>query len=546
MKKRLLSILLMCCILLTLLPMAAFAEGEGGTSLGTAQTACKKCKEITTFDMLEFIRSPIMAHDRVYHWVRAKCTECGNEQNFHPDGAIGEHSGGTETPTCTTGKTCEKCGEEYGILGHDWSEWQSSGDGKTHIRHCQREGCDAVDTADCGGDGNANCVTMGTCTDCGQQYYGGHTFPARWDWRSDTDVGRDAEKHWGWCLICKEGKAYESTHSFSQGNMYLKSEATCISKAVYYTNCGSCYYKGTDTYVDPYGQLNPNNHDGGTEVKDAKAATCTEKGYTGDTYCKGCGVKLSDGTEIPALNHNWDTTYPWTQTETGYTCTAKRVCKNDAAHVETETVTAAYTVVTEPACLTAGAGRYQASFAADWAEDASKNVSIPALDHDWGEWTSNGNGTHTRVCKRDESHTETVSCSGGTATCTEEATCTDCGGKYGDKDPANHTGKEEWTTTKTKHEKKWSCCGEVVVAKESHTFGKWVVTKEATSKQAGEKTRTCEVCDYTETAKIPATGGLLSPKTGDDSHIGMWAGILCVSLAGIIVLVVLYRKKHKK
>ena len=215
MKKRLLGILLLFVITLTLLPMTAFAEGEGGTSLGTTKTACKICKKITTFDMLEFIRSPIMAHDRVYHWVRAKCTECGNEQNFHPDGAIGEHSGGTETPTCTTGKTCEKCGEEYGILGHDWSEWQSSGDGKTHIRHCQRDGCDAVDTANCGGDGNANCVTMGTCTVCGQQYYGGHTFPARWDWRSDTDVGRDAEKHWVWCLNCKEGKAYESTHSFS-------------------------------------------------------------------------------------------------------------------------------------------------------------------------------------------------------------------------------------------------------------------------------------------------------------------------------------------
>ena len=544
MKKRLLGILLLFVITLTLLPMTAFAEGEGGTSLGTTKTACKICKKITTFDMLEFIRSPISSYDPDYHWVRAKCTECGNEQEFAPGGEMGKHCGGTEPPTCTTGKTCEKCGETYGKLGHDWGAWQSSGDNKTHIRHCQREGCDAVDTANCGGDGNANCVTMGTCTDCGQQYYGGHTFPARWDWRSDTDVGRDAEKHWVWCLICKEGKAYESTHSFSPGNMHLKSEATCISKAVYYTNCSSCYYKGTDTYVDPYGQLNPNNHDGGTEVKNAKAATCTEKGYTGDTYCKGCGVKLADGTEVPALNHDWNTTYTWTQTGTGYTCTAKRVCKNDAAHMENETVTAAYTVVTEPTCLTAGVGRYQASFEADWAENASKDVSIPALDHDWGEWTSNGDDTHTRVCKRDERHTETVSCSGGTATCTEKATCADCGGKYGEKDSDNHTGKKEWTTTKTTHEQKWSCCGEVVVAKESHTFGKWVITKKATFRKDVEKARTCEVCEYVEKATIQATG---SPaKTGDDSHIGMWAGILCVSLAGIIALVVLYKKKYKK
>ena len=55
-----------------------------------------------------------------------------------------------------------------------------------------------------------------------------------------------------------------------------------------------------------------------------------------------------------------------------------------------------------------------------------------ALGHDWGEWQSNGNGTHTHVCKTDESHTETVSCSGGTATCTAKAVCEDCKAEYGD------------------------------------------------------------------------------------------------------------------
>ena len=71
-----------------------------------------------------------------------------------------------------------------------------------------------------------------------------------------------------------------------------------------------------------------------------------------------------------------------------------------------------------------------------------------------------------------------------------------------------------------------------------------LMAKKATFRKDGEKTRTCEVCEYVEKATIQATG---SPaKTGDDSHIGMWAGILCVSLAGIIALVVLYKKKHKK
>ena len=229
---------------------------------------------------------------------------------FVPDGDSAYHTGGTETPTCTTGKTCEKCGDEYGILGHDWGAWQPKGNNKTHTRTCRRDGCDAIDTADCGGDGTATCVTRGTCTGCGGQYYGGHNFAKYWD--------SDADTHWYPCLNenC-EARKDEDDHWFAQSNMYLKSAATCISNAVYYTNCASCYYKGTDTYVYQWGQLDPNNHDGGTEVKNAKAATCTEKGYTGDTHCKGCGVKLSDGTDIPTLDHDW----------AAATCTTPKTCK---------------------------------------------------------------------------------------------------------------------------------------------------------------------------------------------------------------------------
>ena len=306
MKKRLFAIALVLMLTLTLLPTAAFAtEGEDDTSLGTTQTHCYGCGTITTFKILAYIPTPIASTNDPYcHWARAKCTKCGTIAEFVPEGKSAYHTGGTETPTCTTGKTCEKCGGEYGILGHDWGAWQSKGDNKTHVRTCQRDGCTAVDTANCGGDGNATCVKLGTCTDCGGQYYGGHSFPKTWKWGSDPAVERDAESHWLRCSNCKEGKAHMSTHSFSPGNMYLKSAATCSSKAVYYKNCSSCYYKGTDTYVDQWGQLDPKNHDGGTEIKSAKAATCTEKGYTGDTYCKGCGVKLSDGKEIPVTGHD--------------------------------------------------------------------------------------------------------------------------------------------------------------------------------------------------------------------------------------------------
>ena len=458
-------------------------------------------------------------------------------------GAAHVHTGGTAY--CNKKAVCTTCGKEYGNLdptNHSApkpNEWQ--GDDKEHwqVYSC----CNAIINKAAHVGGKATCKDRAVCTTCGAAYGG---------------LG---------------------AHSFTEkvAEQYLKSAATCTAKAVYYKSCTFCGEKGTETFETG----NVLDHDWDEQSYTWTAVTdgymCVASGK-----CKNCDADVSDiatatyavkkaptclnagtGTYtatfsaaygfpaqtkdvlLPAIGHTWGTaTYTWTQTGTGYTCTAKRVCKNDAAHVESETVTGDYSVITEPTCLAAGLGRYQVSFKADWAKAASKDVSTPALGHDWGKWTSNGDGTHTHVCKRDKTHTETVSCSGGTATCTEKATCAGCGGKYGEKDSNNHTGKKEWTTTKTTHEQKWSCCGEVVVAKESHTFGKWVITKKATSRKDGEKTRTCEACEYVEKATIQATG---SPaKTGDDSHIGMWAGILCVSLAGIIVLVVLYKKKHKK
>ena len=61
-----------------------------------------------------------------------------------------------------------------------------------------------------------------------------------------------------------------------------------------------------------------------------------------------------------------------------------------------------------------------------------------ALGHQWSEWTSNGSGEHTRTCKRDGSHTQTESCSGGTATCITKAVCATCGAEYGEIAPNNH------------------------------------------------------------------------------------------------------------
>lgn len=157
MKKRLFAIALVLMLALTLLPTAAFAtEGEDDTSLGTTRGLCVKYKKITTFKILAYIRTPIASKpDPLCHWARAKCTECGEIAEFVPDGDSAYHTGGDDSAvTCTTGKICEKCGDEYGILGHIWNEWTNPTEG-THRRVCQREGCTAVEEGYC--DGTATC-----------------------------------------------------------------------------------------------------------------------------------------------------------------------------------------------------------------------------------------------------------------------------------------------------------------------------------------------------------------------------------------------------
>lgn len=63
--------------------------------------------------------------------------------------------------------------------------------------------------------------------------------------------------------------------------------------------------------------------------------------------------------------------------------------------------------------------------------------------HTWGEWVSNGDGTHSRTCTGDSTHIETENCSGGTATCVSEAVCAVCKAVYGNKDMSNHAGGTE-------------------------------------------------------------------------------------------------------
>ncbi len=444
MKKKFWIAILTAVLLLTLLPTAAFAA-EDSTTQETIYRMCKFCNKNTDHIILGYSPNGSGSQHNEVHYIIRECIECHRQSTVvDSEAEYNQHTGGDETPTCTTGKTCEKCGAQYGILGHAWGEWQPNGDG-THFRTCRRDGCGAVDTANCSGDGSATCVTPGTCTACGGQYYSGHTFPARWKWDSDTEVGRDAESHWVWCLNCTEGKTHYGAHSFRQGTWpaCLKSPATCVSKAVYYENCGACYYKGTETYLDPNNGINPKNHTGNEEIRDAVAATCTQDGYTGDTYCKDCGVELATGTVIPAAGKHTGNTE--IRGAAAATCT-----------------TAGYTGNT---------------YCKDCDTKLASGKAIPAT------------GQHT----------------GGTATCLWAATCEFCHEEYGGLAGRNHVNGcvLRWKITETEHEHSYSRCGRVVQAKEAHTFGDWVALREATAEEPGEREHVCEVCGYTGNEVIP-------------------------------------------
>ena len=395
MKKKSFAILLAAALLLCLLPgMAPEAKAE------TIRDKCRFCNTTADHEITRFER-----FNDDYHYVIYICSHCGKgSYALFDDNPIGRHSGGTETPTCTTGKTCTRCGTQYGKLGHDWGAWQSRGNNSEHFRTCQRDGCDAVDTESCSGDSIATCITLGTCTTCGGQYYRAHTFPANQGWDSD------AENHWVSCTVCHEAKTKVGAHFFVQGNdsSCLKSAATCVSPPVYYTNCAYCYRKGTDTYVHPWYGPDPNNHD--LVHHDAKAPTCTEIGWNAYDACQREGCTYTTKVEIPALKHklvHHDAKAP-TCTETGWeeydTCSrcdyTTKVEIPAPGHDYTEKVV-------KPTCEKVGYTLHTCKN----CNDSYKDHQTKTLLHWYGEWTSNGDGTHSATCKRkDCKHVSKTEC----------------------------------------------------------------------------------------------------------------------------------------
>ena len=432
---------------LTVLAMVCLIPGIAlnAKAVANAFTYCIQCKADKTCDILGYVWQSNA--DPIYHKIRIKCRTCRTENEiiYKP---FSYHTGGTETPTCTTGKICRLCWSEYGILGHDWDAWTSNGDG-THTRRCKRSNCDAVENESCsGGTGTFTCTTGKTCEKCGAEYgILGHDWGA---WTSDGDGTHGT--HTRRCTRCDK----EETESCSGG-------ATCTSPGVCAT-CGGSYYGGHDwgewssagngTHIrnckncykvdtasctggtatctakavceacgGEYGEKDPNNH--ALVHPSAKAPTCTEIGWDAYDLCVRCDYTTRK--EIPALNHDFvhhDAQAP-TCTEKGWAYdTCSRFGCNYTTRKELPALNHDYQAVTvEPTCETDG----YTVFTCSRCNDSYTADPTDQLGHQFGAWSPNGTGSQSADCLRQGcAHTGSTDCRKFTFRTAEGETLTFC------------------------------------------------------------------------------------------------------------------------
>ena len=406
-------------------------------------------------------------YDSNYHKVYV--TEC---QNCHNDGNITHlqvHTGGTQGPTCTEGKICEKCGAEYGVLGHDWGAWTPNyASNGTHTRRCKR--CNAEETGSCSG-GYATCDTLGMCNTCGGSYYGGHA----WGEWSSAGNGTHTRSCTNYCrevdtAKCTGGKATCTTKAVCEvcGGEYGEKDPnnhdlvhhaakapTCTEIGWdAYDRCIRCGYttrkelpaqhdlkqhaakaptcteKGWNAYetcsrcdYTTYTELTALNHD--LVQHEAKAPTCTEKGWNAYETCSRCDYTTY--AEQPALNHalvQHDAQAP-TCTKPGWdaykTCSR---CDYTTTYQELPALNHDYQAVTvEPTCETDG----YTVFTCSRCKDSYTADPTDKLGHQFGAWSPNGTGSQSADCLRQGcAHTGSTDCRKFTFRTAEGETLTFC------------------------------------------------------------------------------------------------------------------------
>lgn len=416
--------------------------------------------------------------------------------------------------------------------------WTPNGNG-THSRRCT---CNVVETQNCSG-GTATCTQRATCTVCGAEYGDvlGHDFTTSWT--------HDDNEHWKQCSRCDE-KDDVGPHTWNSGTVTTAPTCTKAGEKTY--SCNKC----DATKIEPIPATGHSWKSDWTSDATHHWHECTNK---------NCDVTDNAGKNGYAEHSGGKAT-----------CTQNAVCEFCKAEYgeklphdfTAETVDAKY--LKSAATCTEKAVYYKScavcGLSSEGTADEATFFSGNALDHNWGAWTQNSDEkTHTRICKRDTSHTETENCidankdhkcdicdyiisecaddnkdhkcdycgkkltehTGGKATCKDKAKCEVCGAEYGELDAKNHTDLKHFpataaTKTTEGNIEYWYCEG----------CGKYYSDKDGTKEIKKADTVTAKLKDDSK-----------SPQTGDTSNLALWIALLFVSGGAAIGTTVVSRKK---
>ena len=427
---------------LTVLAMVCLIPGIAlnAKAAGFIYTYCFVCTQQRNCEILGYIKA-----DSTKHRIHIKCLVCGRENSIIY-GNLSYHTGGTETPTCITGKTCALCGAKYGILGHDWGAWTPNGNG-THTGSCTR--CSEVKTASCTG-GKATCSAKAVCEVCGGEY----------------------------------GEKDSNNHDLVQ---HAAKAPTCTEPGWdAYDTCSRCGYTTRK-------ELPALNHDLVRHV--AQAPTCTEKGWAYDT-CSRLGCSYTTRTELPALNHDLKQYAAKAPTCTAIGWDAYEACSRCDYTTRKELPALNHDLkqyaAKAPTCTAIGWDAYEACSRCDY----TTRKELPALNHDLKQYaakaptcTEKGWDAYETCSRLGCNYTtyqeipalkhDLVQHDAQAATCTEKGwnayeTCKNCNYTTRKELPAQHDLKQHAAKAPTCTEIGWNAYD------------------------------TCSRCDYTTYAELPA------------------------------------------
>ena len=382
----------------------------------TTTVRCKNCGSVETREILGYRKYDSNSH----RFYVAECQNCHNDGNVS---YLKVHTGGTETPTCTKGKTCEKCGAEYGekdpnnhdLVHHDAKAPTCTEKGWNAYNTCSR--CNYTTYAELPAlnhDLVQHEAKAPTCTEIGWNAY---ETCSRCNYTTYTELpalNHALVNHDAQAATCTE-KGWNAYNTCSRCNYTTYAELPALNHALvqHAAKAPTCTEKGWDAYdtcsrcdYTTYAEQPALNH--ALVQHKAQAPTCTEKGWDAYETCSRCNYNTY--AELPALNHALvqHAAKAPTCTEKGWD--AYETCSrcDHTTYTELPALNHDYQAVTvEPTCETDG----YTIFTCSRCKDSYTADPTDQLGHKFGAWSPNGTGSQSASCLRQGcAHTGSTDC----------------------------------------------------------------------------------------------------------------------------------------